>query len=491
MAFPPPVKITEVKNTQLFINNEFVNSASGKTFPSINPTTEQKICDVQEGDKADVDKAVAAARAAQKGWAAMGPTARGKLINKLADLIDRDLVYIASLESHDNGKPYTNCIAMDIPASSNNLRFFAGWGDKLTGRTIAADGPLHVYTRREPLGVCGLILPWNFPLMILTGKVAAALTCGNTCVVKPPEQTPLTALYFATLVKEAGFPPGVINIVTGYGPTAGAAITNHMDVNMVSFTGSTEVGQIIMKAAANTNLKRVTLELGGKSPLIIMPDADLDDAAKAAHMGIFTNMGQVCVASSRLFVHEDIYDKMVTKLVEMAKKRKIGDPSDLTSESGPQVDKEQFEKIMSLIELGKKDAKLECGGSRHGTSGYYVENTIFTDVKNDSRIAKEEIFGPVQCIIKFKTTEEVLRMANDTTYGLAAGVFTKDIDSYIKIANGLEAGTVWVNCWFAGAKNAPFGGYKMSGIGREGGEYGLEFYTEIKTIVVKANEPKL
>jgi len=495
MSIPQPIVNPEIKYNQLFINNEYVNSVSGKTFPTINPATGEKITDVYEGDKVDVDKAVAAAKEAFKRgskWRSFTPTKRRDLLNKLADLMERDTVYLASLESLDNGKPYTFSLFGDIPGAIATFRYYAGWADKLTGKTVNFDGPYHVYTKHQPIGVCGQIIPWNFPLCMFAWKIAPAIACGNVVVIKPAEQTPLTAVYMGSLFKEAGFPPGVINIIPGYGPTAGAAISNHMDVNKVAFTGSTEVGQLIMQAAGKTNLKRVTLELGGKSPLIILPDADLDEAAATAHMAIFTNMGQVCTAGSRLFVHEDVYDKFVEKIVEKAKARRIGDPFELTTESGPQIDKEQFDKILGLIEDGKKSgAKLNCGGIRRGDKGYYIENTIFSDVTSDMRIVKEEIFGPVQCVIKFKSLDEVIAMANDTTYGLAAGVFTSNIDNYIYVSDALEAGTVWVNTYHAVQNAAPFGGFKMSGIGRELGEYGLSNYTEVKTVVVKVNQPKL
>jgi acyl-CoA reductase-like NAD-dependent aldehyde dehydrogenase len=336
------------------------------------------------------------------------------------------------------------------------------------------------------VGVVGAITPWNFPLHLACSKIAPAIAAGCTLVLKPAEQTPLTALYLASLIKEAGFPPGVINIVPGYGHTAGAAISNHPHINKVTFTGSTEVGQLIIQAGGKTNLKRVTLELGGKSPNIILPDADLDYAVEVSHQAIMANMGQVCCAGSRTFVHESIYDEFVKRSVERAKKRTVGDPFDLKNENGPQIDETQMKKILELIESGKKEgANLLCGGDRVGDKGYFIQPTVFTGVNNDMRVAKEEIFGPVQLIFKYKDIDEVIDIANDTHYGLAAAVFTKDLDTAIKVANSLEAGTVWVNTYNHFAFQAPFGGYKMSGQGREFGLYGIEAFLEIKTVYVR------
>jgi acyl-CoA reductase-like NAD-dependent aldehyde dehydrogenase len=360
----------KVEYTQIFINNEFVNSVSGKVFPTINPATGEKIVDVQEGDKADIDNAVAAAKAAFKRgsvWRNMDASARGVLLLKLADLLERDHVKLATLETLDNGKPYTSSYLGDVPAAVKMLRFFAGLADKIVGQTIPADGNVFCYTRHEPVGVVGAIVPWNFPIDLAISKISPAIAAGCTIVLKPAEQTPLTAIYIASLIKEVGFPPGVINIVPGYGHSAGAALTNHPNVNKITFTGSTEVGQLIIQGAGATNLKRVTLELGGKSPNIIFPDVDLDNAVEAAHSAIMYNMGQICCAGSRTYVHEDIYDEFVRKSAERAKKRTVGDPFDLKNESGPQVDETQFKKILDLISSGKSQgAKLQCGGERNG-----------------------------------------------------------------------------------------------------------------------------
>ncbi|XP_072050599.1 aldehyde dehydrogenase 1A1-like [Amphiura filiformis] len=481
----------EVKYTQVFINNEFVNSVSGKTFVTLNPSTSEKICDVQEGDKADIELAVKAAREAFKlgsTWRRMDASARGRLLLKLADLLDRDAVYIRELETLDNGM-VINLSTQVIGAIGNDVRSMAGWADKIHGKTIPIDGDYFCYTRYEPVGVVGAIIPWNFPAQNLAKKLCHALVCGNTIVIKPAEQTPLTALYIASLIKEAGFPPGVVNIVPGYGPTAGAAISEHMDVDVVSFTGSTEVGRLIQAAAGRTNLKRVALEMGGKSPNVVFADCDLDYAVEMSHQAVFLHCGQVCIAGSRTFVQEEIYDDFVKKSVARAKKRTVGDPFNKTIEGGPQIDQDGLDKVIELIESGKKEgAKLECGGKRIGDKGYFVESTVFSDVTDDMRVAKEEIFGPVQQIIKFKTLDEVIDRANNTTYGLAAAVFTKDIDKALSIANTVQAGTVWVNTYFVVSALTPFGGYKMSGVGRENGMEGLMEYLEIKTVIVKIPE---
>lgn len=488
---PTPIRKPEIKFTQIFINNEWVDSVSGKTFTTVNPATGAKICDVQEGDKADVDKAVQAAKAAfQYGspWRLMDASKRGQLLNKLADLVERDRIYLASLETLDSGKVYQQIFYIDIELTLGCLRYHAGWADKIDGRTLNYDGPYMAYTRHEPIGVCGQIIPWNFPILMMAWKLGPALACGNTVVLKPAEQTPLTALYMASLIKEAGFPPGVVNVVPGYGPTAGAAITAHKEVRKVAFTGSTEVGKLILEGAAKSNLKRITLELGGKSPVVICKDADLDYVVEWSHIALFFNAGQVCTAGSRTYVHEDIYDDYVKKAVARAKARTVGDPFE-PNESGPQVSEEQMTKILKMIECGKKEgAKLECGGGRLGQKGYLVEPTVFTNVTESMTIGKEEIFGPVQQILKFRDMEEVITRANDTEYGLAAAIFTKDLNTALTLSSRLEAGTVWVNCHHVFGTQGPFGGFKQSGIGRELGEYGLRQYTEVKAVVIKTPE---
>jgi len=488
MANVQPIKDIKIKYTQIFINNQFVNSVSGKTFPDVNPATGEKIVDIQEGDKADVDKAVQAAKKAfdlNSPWRRMDASARGLFLLKLADLITRDVETLASLETLDVGKPFQAAVG-DMLGAAKTLRYYAGFADKICGRTIPVDGDYFTYTKLEPIGVVGAILPWNFPLFLLCNKVGPAIAAGCTLVIKPAEQTPLTALHFASLVAEAGIPPGVVNFVPGYGPTAGAAIVHHQDIDKITFTGSTEVGRLIMKGAGESNLKKVTLELGGKSPNVIFADADLDYAVEMSHFALFFNMGQCCTAGSRCYVQEEIYDKFVEKAVERAKRRTVGDPFDPKFESGPQIDNEQFNKILELIESGKKEgAKLLCGGNRLGDKGYFVQPTVFADVTDNMRIAREEIFGPVQQIIKFKSIDEVIPRANDTRYGLAAAVFTKDIDKAITMANSLQAGTVWVNCYHAVMPQAPFGGYKESGIGREFSEEGIKEYCQVKTVTIK------
>jgi len=488
MANIEPLKNIKIKHSQIFINNAFVNSKSGKTFPDINPANGEKIADIQEGDKADIDAAVAAAKKAFElgsPWRRLDASKRGAFLNKLADLIERDLQTLATLETLDVGKPFKAAVT-DVLGATNVLRYYAGYADKITGKTIPVDGDYFTYTRLEPVGVVGAILPWNGPIFSLSGKVGPALTAGCTLVIKPAEQTPLTALHFASLVAEAGIPAGVINVVPGYGPTAGAAIVHHQDIDKVTFTGSTEVGRLIMKGSGESNLKKVTLELGGKSPNVVFADADLDYAVEMSHFALFFNMGQCCTACSRTYVQEEIYEKFIDKAVERAKRRTVGDPFDPKFESGPQIDADQFGKILELIDSGKKEgARLLCGGDRLGDKGFFVQPTVFADVKDNMRIAREEIFGPVQQIIKFKTLDEVIPRANDTRYGLAAAVFTKDIDKAITMANSLQAGTVWVNCYHVVGPQTPFGGYKESGIGREFSEEGIKEYCQIKTVTIK------
>ncbi|XP_038066163.1 retinal dehydrogenase 1-like [Patiria miniata] len=478
----------DVKYTQIFINNEFVNSVSGKTFATLNPATGKKTCDVQEGDKADADKAVRAAQDAFKlgsPWRRMDATGRARLLNKLADLIERDQEYLTNLEVMDNGMPVKTA-TVSVMASVSYLRYGAGYADKLHGKVVPLDGDYFCYSRYEPIGVVAAIIPWNFPCGLTGMKLSCALTVGNTLVIKPAEQSPLTALYIASLVKEAGFPPGVINVVPGYGPTAGAALTGSMDVDMVTFTGSTEVGRIIQRAGANSNLKKIHLELGGKSPNVVFADCDLDYAVETSHWGVFLHSGQVCCAGTRIFVQEDIYDEFVRKSKERAERRVVGDPYDVKTEGGPQIDQDQLDKVLELIESGKKEgAKLQCGGQRKGDCGYFVESTVFSDVTDDMRIAKEEIFGPVQQILKFKTIEEVVERANATTYGLAGAVFTRDIDKALTVANTIRAGLIWINNYGLISPMIPFGGYKMSGVGRDGGEDGFKDYCEVKTVVIK------
>lgn len=486
---PSPTANLEIRHTKIFINNEWQNSESGKVFPVYNPAMSEQICEVQEADKADIDKAVRAARLAfsiGSVWRRMDASERGRLLSKLADLVERDLVILATIESLDSGKPFLQAFYVDLQGVIKTLRYYAGWADKIHGITIPVDGDYFTFTRHEPIGVCGQIIPWNFPLLMFAWKIAPALCCGNTVVIKPAEQTPLSALYMGSLIKEAGFPPGVVNILPGYGPTAGAAIASHTGIDKVAFTGSTEVGKMIQEAAGKSNLKRVTLELGGKSPNIIFADADLDYAVEQAHQGVFFNQGQCCTAGSRTFVEDTIYDEFVRRSVERAKRRIVGSPFDPSTEQGPQTDRKQYNKILELIQSGiTEGAKLECGGKGLGRKGLFVEPTVFSNVTDDMRIAKEEIFGPVQQILRFKTMDEVIERANNSEYGLAAAVFTNDISKALTVSSAIQAGTVWINCYNALNAQSPFGGYKMSGNGREMGEYGLREYTEAKTVTIK------
>uniref|UniRef100_A0A8C7V0W0 Aldehyde dehydrogenase 1 family, member A2 n=1 Tax=Oncorhynchus mykiss TaxID=8022 RepID=A0A8C7V0W0_ONCMY len=483
-------KTAQVKcYTRIFINNEWQDSVSGKTFPVYNPASGEQICEVQEAEKADVDKAVQAARLAftlGSVWRRMDASERGRLLAKLADLVERDSAYLATIESMDSGKPFLPTLFVDLQGTIKTLRYYAGYADKIHGTSIPMDGDYLTFTRHEPIGVCGQIIPWNFPLMMTAWKLGPALACGNTVVLKPAQQTPLTCLYIGSLVKEAGFPPGVVNILPGFGPTAGAAIASHMGIDKVAFTGSTEVGKRIQEAAGKSNLKRVTLELGGKNPNIIFADADLDLAVEQAHQGVFFNAGQCCTAGSRIFVEEPIYEEFVRRSVERAKRRTVGSPFDPTTEQGPQISQEQQSRVLEFIRSGiSEGARLECGGKALGLKGFFIEPTVFSNVKDDMRIAKEEIFGPVQQIMKFKTIDEVIERANNTEYGLVAAVFTSDITKAMTISTAMQAGTVWINCFNALSTQCPFGGYKMSGNGRELGDCGLKEYSEVKTITIK------
>ncbi|HVJ80408.1 MAG TPA: aldehyde dehydrogenase family protein, partial [Planctomycetia bacterium] len=416
-------------------------------------------------------------------WSRMDARDRGKLIGRLADLMEENFDELAALETLDNGKPINESRHADLPLVLDCLRYYAGWADKLHGQTVPIRGNYFCYTRREPLGVAGQIIPWNFPMLMVAWKWGPALAAGCTLVLKPAEQTPLSALRLGELATEAGFPPGVINIVPGFGET-GAALVKHPRIDKIAFTGEHRTAQIIMKNAAD-GLKRLTFELGGKSPNIVFADADIDAAVEGSFVGIYLNQGQCCCAGSRLFVERKVHDQFVEKIAAKAKVRKVGDPFDTTTEQGPQIDKAQFDKIMGMIERGKEaGAKVVVGGERGGDKGFYVQPTVFTGVKDEMEIARDEIFGPVLSVIPFDEVNEVVRRANDTYFGLAAAVWTRDIGKAHSIANQVRAGTVWVNCYDVFDAAAPFGGFKMSGQGRELGERGLDAYTEWKTVTV-------
>ncbi|KAL4782133.1 aldehyde dehydrogenase domain-containing protein [Aspergillus varians] len=467
----------------LFINNEFVKGSEGTTFETINPTTEKPIVAVYEANEKDVDTAVAAARAAFEGsWRQVTPSERGRFLNKLADLMERDIDTLAAIEALDNGKAFT-VAKVDTANAISCLRYYAGWADKIHGQTIDTNPETLTYTRHEPIGVCGQIIPWNFPLLMWSWKIGPAVAAGNTVVLKTAEQTPLSGLYAAKLIKEAGFPPGVINIISGIGRIAGSAISSHMDIDKVAFTGSTQIGRLILQAAAKSNLKKVTLELGGKSPNIVFDDADIDNAISWSNFGIFFNHGQCCCAGSRLLVQEGIYDKFIARFKERAAQNKLGNPFDQDTFQGPQVSQLQFDRIMEYINHGKQGgATLAVGGERHGKEGYFIQPTVFTDVTSDMKIAQEEIFGPVVTVQKFKDEAEAIKIGNGTDFGLAAAVHTKNVNTAIRVSNALKAGTVWINNYNLISYQAPFGGFKQSGLGRELGSYALENYTQIKTV---------
>jgi aldehyde dehydrogenase (NAD+) len=472
--------------TKMLIDGKWRDSVSGKTFETINPATEEVIAKVAEGDQADIDLAVKAARKAFDSgpWRKMDARDRGILMNRLADLIEKNIDELAELETLDNGKPISESRHADLPLVIDCFRYYAGWADKIHGQTIPIRGNYFCYTKREPVGVVGQIIPWNFPMLMVAWKWGPALAAGCTVVLKPAEQTPLTALRLGELALEAGYPAGVINIVPGYGETAGAALVAHPGVDKLAFTGEGRTAQIIMRSASDT-LKRITFELGGKSPNIVFADADLDAAVDGALLGLYLNQGQCCCAGSRLFVQESVHEQFVKRLAEKVKARKLGDPFDPATEQGPQVDKAQYDKIMSYIAKGREQgADCVTGGERFGDKGYFISPTIFDNVKDDMAIARDEIFGPVLSVITFKDVEEVIERANSTDYGLAAAVWTRDIGKAHAIANRVRAGTVWINCYDVFDAAAPFGGFKRSGIGRELGEKALDNYTELKTVTV-------
>ncbi|XP_058762615.1 aldehyde dehydrogenase family 2 member B4, mitochondrial-like [Vicia villosa] len=481
-----------INYTKLLINGKFVDAASGKTFPTYDPRTGEVISQVAEGDAEDINRAVAAAREAFDNgpWPKMTAYERSRILLRFADLVEKHNDEIAALETWNSGKLYDQAAKTEVPMFVRFFRYYAGWADKIHGLTVPADGDYHVQTLHEPIGVAGQIIPWNFPLLMFAWKVGPALACGNTIVLKTSEQTPLTALIVAKLLHEAGLPPGVLNIVSGYGPIAGAPLASHMGVDKLAFTGSTDTGKTILQLAARSNLKPVTLELGGKSPFIICEDADVDKAVEIAHFGLFFNQGQSCCAGSRTFVHERIYDEFLEKAKARALRRVVGDPFKEGVEQGPQIDSKQFEKVLRYIKSGiDSNATLECGGGRFGSKGFFVQPTVFSNVQDDMLIATDEIFGPVQSILKFKDIDEVIRRANATRYGLAAGVFTKNLSTANTLMRALRAGTVWINCYDVFDASIPFGGYKMSGNGREMGLYSLNNYLQVKAVVSPVKNP--
>lgn len=473
----------------LFINNEFVKLKLGKTFDLINPETGDVNGAVYEAGAEDVDIAVAAARKAFKEWRKVLGAKKGKMLNKLAQLMDEERELLLALEAWDSGKPRAQNAILDVIELANCIRYFAGWADKVQGKVIQNDPKKLAYTIHEPYGVCGQIIPWNYPIAMAAWKLGPALAAGNVVVMKTSEITPLSMLYVAKLIKKAGFPPGVVNIISGFGGVAGKALSEHMQVDKIAFTGSTATGQIIQRAAA-TNLKAVTLECGGKSPLIIRADADLDQAVKWAAVGIMSNQGQVCCSTLRVYVHELIYDKFLTQFAAHVKdKYKQGSIFNDEVVVGPQVLKQQRDKILGYLEAGKKEgARVVLGGEANTDQGldkgFFIKPTIFADVKPEMSIVKDEIFGPVVSVGKFSLDEEALTLANDTYYGLGAAIFTSDLTVAHQMAADIEAGMVWINSSNDLDCHIPFGGVKMSGVGRELGEYGLSIYTQAKAVHV-------
>ena len=489
--YSPAAKRALARKPALFINNEWVSSTHGATLIVEDPSTGREVGRIVDASDADVDRAVAAARAAfdDGRWSNLPPKVRERTINKLANLLEANLAELAELEAIDNGKPVGFAKMVDIPGSIDHLRYMAGWASKLGGEVLDPQalprGAVFSYVSRQPIGVAAQIIPWNFPLLMATLKISPALAAGCTLVLKPAEQTSVTALRLADFVAEAGFPPGVINVITGNGHTAGDRLVKHPDVDKVAFTGSTEVGKIINRNATET-LKRVTLELGGKSPVVVMPDVNVDEVAPAAAGGVFFNAGQICVAGSRLFAHRSIFDRMVEGVAKASAFWRPRPSLDPEGHMGPLVSKEQMDRVMGYIEKGKREgASVAVGGNAAAANGYYVNPTVLVDVKPSMSVVREEIFGPVLVAQRFDTLDEVAKAANDTTYGLAASIWTKDVSAMHKLAAKLKAGTVWGNCHAVIDPALPFGGFKQSGIGREQGREGIEAYTELKTVIIQ------
>ena len=472
----------------MLIDGQWVEAASGKTFPVYNPATGQVMAHVAQGEKEDIDRAVRAARRTFDSgpWHTMTPSMRGRLLNKLADLVEQHSEEFAQLESLDNGKPLSVARAADVPLAIDMFCYMAGWATKIEGNTIPMSfpGQYFAYTLREPVGVVGQIIPWNFPLLMAAWKLAPALAVGCTSILKPAQQTPLSALRLGELIMEAGFPAGVVNIVTDFGSGAGAPLAAHPAVDKIAFTGSTEVGKMILQAAAG-NLKKVSLELGGKAPNIVLKDMDVQTAIAGAAHAIFFNQGQVCCAGSRLYVEKGVFDQVVEGVAEHTKKIKIGSGFDPSVTMGPLVSDEQLSRVTGYLQLGMSEgAKSLAGGQRYGDHGYFVEPTVLVSTNQNMRVVREEIFGPVVVAQPFDDLDEILSLANDTVFGLSAGIWTRDISKAHRIAAQLKAGTVWINCYNVFDAALPFGGYKQSGWGREMGHAVLESYTEVKSVCI-------
>ena len=483
---PTPEFIKGPSPKGMLIGGQWTQAQSGETFETVNPATGSVLATVASGGAADVDRAVDAARRAfeEPSWADMNPHERTLVLLRVADAIEANREELAILESLDGGIPITLTRGM-VAEAAKTVRYYAGWPTKIAGTVNPVDASVHCYTVREPLGVCAGIIPWNGPLTMAVWKIAPALACGNTVILKPAEQTPLTALRFGEILAETGLPAGVVNIVTGFGETAGAAIAGHLGIDKVSFTGSTATGKQILHASVD-NLKRVTLELGGKSPHIIMPDADIGAAARTAAAGFVMLTGQVCVAGTRILVQESVLDEFTSELAKAVTAFRVGDPFEAETMLGPVVSAEQFERVNSYVSIGVDEgARLALGGGRLDSPGYFVEPTVFTEVRNDMRLAREEIFGPVAALIPFREVDEAVRIANDTEYGLAAAVATSNVSTAHTLARKLRAGVVWVNTYSELDATFPFGGYKQSGIGRELGDKSLESFTELKSVFIR------